>query len=140
MKKMQHSEASEKNFDLQDLGENVTIELAAILDDCMGDMGLLEELIRLYKQNAVEFIGGAKLFINNGDFAQLKLAAHKIKCGLAMMHTYHLRDIVIEMHEQCETDKNLDRIKYLNNLFITEYLAAEKKIDAAFTQLGNKKI
>jgi hypothetical protein len=138
MKKMRNSNAIEKNDELQGFGENVTIDLAAILDDCMDDMGLLEELIRLYKQNAVEFIGGAKLFINNGDFAQLKLAAHKIKCGLAMMHTYGLRDIVIEIHAQCETDKNLDRIKFLNNLFIAEYLTVEKAIDAAFTRLCNK--
>jgi len=126
------------NEGIQGLGENVIIDLAAILDDCMGDMELLGELIRLYKQNAVEFIGAAKLFIGNGDFAQLKLAAHKIKCGLAMMHTYQLRDIVIEMHEQCQTDQNLNRIKFLNDLFIADYLAVEKAIDAAYIDLGNK--
>ncbi len=131
MKKNRNSDAMSR------LGENSTLDLTTVLEDCLGDLDLLEELIRLFKQNAVEFIGASKLCIKNADFMQLKQAAHKIKCGLGMMHTYRLYDIVFEIQEQCETEQNLDQIKYLNALFIADYIAVEKALDAAIKELYN---
>ncbi len=131
MKKNGNSDAMSR------LGENIALDLTSVLEDCMGDLDLLEQLIRLFKQNAVEFIGAAKLGIKNADYIQIKQAAHKIKCGLRMMHAETLYDIVIEIHDACNTDQDLDRITYLNALFITDYLEVERVLDTAFKELDN---
>ena len=40
---------------------NQNIDLKPVLEDCMGQMELLEELVRMFKQNVWEFIGNAKI-------------------------------------------------------------------------------
>ncbi|MEE9365055.1 MAG: ATP-binding protein [Cellulophaga sp.] len=116
------------------------IDLTPILIDCMGDVSLLEELIDLYKKNALEFIGKAKFALQNTDIKELKFASHKIKAGLSMMQTTGLYEIVEQMHRTCETNRDFNHLEFLYNCFLTEYPVVEKNINEAFTkiQLGNK--
>ncbi|WP_422080248.1 ATP-binding protein [Ulvibacterium sp.] len=111
------------------------IDLAPILKDCMGDVNLLQELIQLYKRNALEFIGSAKTHIKYGDFEELGLAAHKIKAGLAMMQSHELHAIVVQIQEACKTEGDVKQLKSLYGCFLDEYPKTESTIDQAFLEL-----
>ncbi len=109
--------------------------LDAILADCMGEVGLLEELVRLYKQNALEFMGAAKLHLQQGDFKSLEFVLHKIKSGLAMMQTHGLFSIVSQMHSCSKTNKDLKHLNFLFSCFLEEYPVVEAKIDKELKRL-----
>ena len=101
----------------------------------MGEVDMLKELIRLFKGNALEFIGLAKLHLQNKDYEQLQFATHKIKAGLAMMETQNLMIIVQQLHENCKTDKNHEHMQYLYEQFVLEYPMVEVAIDNELERL-----
>lgn len=114
------------------------LDLAPILKDCMGDVDLLQELIQLYKQNALEFIGSAKTHIRYGDFEELGLAAHKIKAGLAMMQSHELHAIIVQIQEACKTQGDVKKLQSLYSCFVDEYSKTELNIDQAFLEIKRK--
>lgn len=105
------------------------VDLTPILEDCMGDLSLLAELVRLYKQNALEFMGAVKLHLQESNFEGIKFAAHKIKSGLAMMQTFSLREIAVDIHNICEANQDIDELRRLAIVFADEYLTIEKSIN-----------
>jgi CheY-like chemotaxis protein len=111
------------------------IDLTEVLEECMGEVDMLKELIRLFKGNALEFIGLAKLHLQNKDYEQLQFATHKIKAGLAMMETQNLLIIVQQLHENCKTDKNHEHMQYLYEQFVLEYPMVEVAIDNELERL-----
>ncbi len=111
------------------------LHLKPILDECMGDMELLEELISLFDSNALEFIGAAKIHLLNTDFKALSLVAHKIKAGLAMMHTDNLHSIIVLVQKECEEDQDPKHLQFLCDCFATEYPTVKKSIDLALANL-----
>ena len=114
------------------------IDLSHMLDECGGDIELLEELVDLYRKNALEFIGNSKLCLQNKKFEELKFSAHKIKGGLVMMQTYNLHTIVLEIHKQCESDRNLEQLKFLYNHFIEEYVLTAETMNMALEEIKNR--
>lgn len=114
------------------------IDLRPALEDCMGNFTVLRELIDLYKQNALEFIGKVKVHIAHENFLEIRNAAHKIKCGLAMMQTHSLYFIVEQMHNNCRTTKDIEHLKHLYKCFVEKYPEVEKRLDVEFRDLINK--
>ncbi|MGB7394301.1 MAG: hypothetical protein WA913_07910 [Pricia sp.] len=112
------------------------IDLASILDDCMGDKQLLQELIALYHHNALEFIGASKIHLANSDFKLLGLAAHKVKTGLAMMQSDGLHAIIVLVQKECDGDCDPKHLQFLCDCFITEYPFVKGKIDEALVKLN----
>ncbi len=121
----------------QDVEAHFTLD--DIMSDCMNDVSLLEELIRLYKQNAIEFIGAAKIHLEQSNFKGLEFALHKMKSGLAMMKTYSLHAIVTEMHTCCKAEKDLKHLNYLYQSFLEEYPLVENQIEMALTSIKQQK-
>jgi signal transduction histidine kinase/CheY-like chemotaxis protein/HPt (histidine-containing phosphotransfer) domain-containing protein len=111
------------------------LDLSEVLEDCMGEVDMLAELVELYKRNALEFIGKAKLHLQNKDFEQLQFSTHKLKSGLAMMQTQNLLILVQQLHEHCVNDRNYDQMNYLYEQFIKEYPMVEFALDAEVTRL-----
>ena len=114
------------------------IDLQPALDDCMGDLNVLKELIDLYKQNALEFIGKVKVHIAHENFDEIRNAAHKIKCGLAMMQTHSLYFIVEQMHNNCRTTRDIQHLKRLYNCFVEKYPEVEKRLDTELRNMENR--
>lgn len=114
------------------------IDLKTILEDCMGNVELLEELIGLYQQNALEFIGKTKVFLQNSNFEGIAQCAHKIKNGLAMVGTKSLLDIVNEIETNAKTDKDTKYIDSLYKIFVQDYQEVEELIFTELEQLKNK--
>ena len=114
----------------------VQIDLNPVLEDCLGKTDLLQELIKLYKQNALEFIGQLKIHIQNLDFESIRFAAHKIKSGLRMMNTQELLVIAEQIEAASKVDKDIKHLEFLFACFVKEYPIVERAIDEEFQKLG----
>jgi len=114
------------------------IDLAPILEECMGEKDLLRELINLYHQNALEFIGSAKIHLASSDFTSLGQVAHKIKAGLAMVRTDSLHAIIVLVQKECAGDQDLKHLQFLCDCFADEYPTVKTSIDTALAQLDQK--
>ncbi|GGD38785.1 ATP-binding protein [Muriicola marianensis] len=114
---------------------NFQIDLTGMLEDCMGEVDMLEELIGLFKGNILEFIGRAKLHLKNRDQEQLRFAAHKMKSGLAMIQAENLLILVRQIQDHCLNDQDFDRMQYLYDRFVKEYPMVEFAVDRELTRL-----
>jgi len=116
-----------------------SFDLNSVLEDCMGELELLEELTGLYKRNALEFIGNVKMKLQDGDIEGVAFAAHKIKCGLKMMHTMELFSIVEQLNTIAKTTKDENHMQFLLDRFVQEYPKAEKIIDEELRRLKKER-
>lgn len=113
------------------------INLSVILEDCMGKTDVLEELIILYKQNALEFIGVLSTNLPDGDLNLVASAAHKIKSGLAMLQSESLHSIVRQIEKNLKEGNDTMHLNFLFNCFVEEYPLVEKAIDEQVKALKN---
>ncbi|TDQ31422.1 response regulator [Zeaxanthinibacter enoshimensis] len=111
------------------------LDLEEMLADCMGQMALLEELVLLFKQNALEFIGKVKMHLDNNDYEGIAQAAHKIKCGLKMFHAERLILLTEQIHQNARTDKDPRHLKFLYECFTEEFPVMESRIQKALDAL-----
>lgn len=114
--------------------ESDHVDLSQVLQECYGEIDMLEELIRLFKQNIYEFIGAVKIGISNENFDDIYKAAHKIKAGLALMHTNDLKSLIIGIEENCKMEK-MESINGLFKQFLNLYPKKETLIDIEFEKL-----
>ncbi|MBU2996229.1 response regulator [Cellulophaga baltica] len=118
--------------------DQLDVDLSNVLEECFGETDVLEELVRLYKNNAVEFIGKTKINLKNSDFEGIRFNTHKIKAGLKLMKTFGLYRIVEQMNTICKQDQDIKYLNFLYDCFLTEYGLVEKAIDSFITDLKNK--
>lgn len=104
------------------------LDLGPILEECLGKTELLDELIRLFEQNILEFIGKTKMHLQSRNIQGVGFVAHKIKSSLKMLHANGLIKICEEMIIECRTSNNLNRLKTLFEEFLTEYPKVEMAI------------
>ncbi|WP_291865343.1 ATP-binding protein [Maribacter sp.] len=119
----------------KDLNTKKDIDLTPIWKECMGQIELLDELIRLYKQNALEFIGVVKVHLTNNSFDDVSLAAHKIKAGLAMLETESLLEIIVQIQNSCKNNVDKKHVEFLYSRFLIEYPKVEQELDVALNKL-----
>lgn len=114
--------------------KNEQVDLSIILKECYGEVAMLEELIRLFKQNVYEFIGAVRIGISNENFEDIALAAHKLKAGLALMNTHDLRALIISIEDSCKNEE-MSSLENLFDQFIQLYPKKEALIDVEFAKL-----
>lgn len=105
------------------------INLKPVLEDCMGQMDLLEELVRMFKQNALEFIGSIKVHLLNEDIASVQLACQKLGPNLKMMKTGELFEIVQQMASMSTTEPDIRLLSFLYDQFVLEYPLVQEQVD-----------
>lgn len=130
--KMKREQSDTKSLSVpndQDNGSLGSSNLTTLLDECMGQVGLLEELVQLFKQNTLEFIGKAKICLLNKDYEGLVFASHKMKPGLAMMHLEVPLETMGQLHTYAKEGKDMEKIALLYQAFVDQYQAIEKLID-----------
>lgn len=108
---------------------NHSISLKSVLEECMGQMDLMEELVRMFRQNVLEFIGSAHVHIKNEDHASLDLACQKVVPSLRMMKTFGLLETAQQMAILCRTDKDMKHLSFLYNQFLAEFPSVEEQVD-----------
>ncbi len=119
--------------------KNPEIDLSSMLEDCLGEIDLLENLVLLFKQNVFEFIRAASCHLKNKDLEQLAFAAHKIKAGLAMMQSDSLHSIIVTMEQCCKDKADKEQLDFLYASFLREYPKTESAIDVQMNKLKNNR-
>jgi HPt (histidine-containing phosphotransfer) domain-containing protein len=99
------------------------------MEECMGQSELLDELVRLFKQNILEFIGKVKVHLQSNNIQGVDFAVHKIKSCLKMMEAYSLSEICDSMSQVCKTNNDLKYLTFLFEQFLNEYPEVEKALD-----------
>lgn len=115
------------------------VNLMPLYDECLQDASILEELIQLFKNNMVEFIGKTKLDLKNLDIEGIRFSTHKIKASLRMLHSNGLFRIVEQMHKTCDEDRDFKYLNFLYDCFISEYPRIENAIEESLLELKNSK-
>ena len=105
------------------------VDLKPVLEDCMGQMELLEELVRMFKQNIFEFIGSSKVNLMNENFDELQQACQKMMPSLRMMNIHGLLEVVQQISRLCKTDKDVKHLTFLYDQFLQEYPRIQEQID-----------
>ncbi len=113
------------------------VDLRELLQECYGEIEMLEELVRLFKQNIYEFIGAVKIAICNQNFEEIYQASHKIKAGLALMNTNDLKRLIIGIEEGAKNTE-LAKIELLFAQFIVQYPLKEAQIDKELKKLKKR--
>lgn len=113
------------------------INLKPVLEECMGQMELLEELIRCYHHNILEFIGSFKVYLGFEDFSELRVCCQKILPSVKMIRTTTLTDIVLQMDKTCKTNSDITYLKFLYDQFLMEYPKIEKLLYSELNELKN---
>ncbi|UWX53612.1 ATP-binding protein [Maribacter litopenaei] len=114
------------------------IDLQEVLDDCCGEMSVMEELIRLFKQNVYEFIGSVKINLKQGNLKEIGFAAHKLKAGLKMLKLEKLAELMVDMQATCEDEDEL-KVRSMYQDFLKYYPEYEAQIEKAFVELKKEK-
>lgn len=144
---LKNKKLMERTVILESKAVNATTELKAskqkinllkILEECMGEITLLQELVVLFKQNAIEFINLSGEHLKEEDIQQLGFAAHKIKSGLAMLKAEGLHGIIVQIQNTCKTDGDLKHLEFLCACFANEYPKVALAIDKEMKKLESK--
>ncbi|MGX1930279.1 hypothetical protein [Flagellimonas sp. 2504JD4-2] len=132
-----HTNTQRIERNLQSFLQTDKVNLKPVLTECMGQMELLEELIRLYKQNILEFIGSVKVHLQTKNFRGVDFACQKIQPCLRMMKTVSLLEITEQMITVCKTDNDLKYLNFLYNQFLVEFPKVDELVDFEIEVLRN---
>lgn len=113
------------------------INLLPVLEDCLGKMETLEELVILYKQKALEFIGAVKLLLDRSDFKGIDYACQKVSGSLKLLKTDSLTSLVEQIHKTSRTSQDIRHLRFLHRCFIEEYPLVEAALDSELAKLRN---
>ena len=117
--------------------ETTVLNLNQLLKDCFGEIDMLNELVKLFKLNAIEFIGNVKIHLKTLDLKQIALSAHKLKAGFAMIKADGMRSLIVELEQSCKTDQP-EKVKELYEVFLNDYPLLEDNLNQSL-ELMNKK-
>lgn len=116
----------------------IDINLDKVFEDCFGEIEILTELIRLFKQNVFEFIGAVKINLKNNNLKEVSLSAHKLKAGLAMINACHLRSLIVSIEASCKNNDDME-VARLYHEFLNAYPDNEKVINQQLAELKKNK-
>ncbi|WP_300025520.1 sensor histidine kinase [uncultured Maribacter sp.] len=117
--------------------ETTVVDLNHLMKDCFGEIDMLNELVKLFKLNAIEFIGNVKIHLKTQNLKEIALSAHKLKAGFAMIKANGMRNLIVELESSCKKD-DFEKVKELYDVFLNDYPMLEDNLDKDL-KLMNKK-
>ena len=117
--------------------ETTVVDLTSLLKDCFGEIDMLNELVKLFKLNAIEFIGNVKVHLQTEDLNQIALSAHKLKAGFAMIKADGMRSLIVELEASCKSNKP-NKVRELYQAFLNDYPLLEENLTDALKSLNKK--
>lgn len=105
------------------------VNLREIHKECFGDLELLQELIKLFNANALEFIGQLRTQLNAGDFKAIVWSAYKVRENIEMMRADSLLVLCNEILVEAQEEQDEERLEQLYEQFLTEYTSVELEIE-----------
>ncbi len=113
------------------------IDLKPALEECMGQMELLQEAIKCYRNNIFEFIGALRVKMDRRDHAEIPVCCQKLLPSLRMMRTTDLMHIVSQIEITSKTDQDMRYLRFLYNQFLAEFSSVDKMVELELNALRN---
>ncbi|MGO4921446.1 ATP-binding protein [Maribacter spongiicola] len=117
--------------------ETTVVDLNHLLKDCFGEIDMLNELVKLFKLNAIEFIGNVTIHLKTDNLKEVALSAHKLKAGFAMIKADGMRKLIVDIEASCKANK-VERVKELYEVFLIDYPLLEENLTAELTLMNKK--
>ncbi|APQ18938.1 ATP-binding protein [Maribacter hydrothermalis] len=108
--------------------ETSLVDLNNLLDECFGEIAMLNELVKLFKLNALEFIGNVKIHLQTENLKEIGFSAHKLKAGFAMLKADGMRRLIVQLEAHCKANQ-ASEVKALYKIFLNDYPKLEQKLD-----------
>ncbi|WP_282050838.1 ATP-binding protein [Maribacter aquivivus] len=120
-----------------ELKETTVVNLNSLMKDCFGEIDMLNELVKLFKLNAIEFIGNVKIHLKTENLKEIALSAHKLKAGFAMIKADGMRKLIVELENSCKTNQP-EKVKELYKIFLTDYPLLEENLSNELEKMNKK--
>ncbi|MEH6746804.1 MAG: ATP-binding protein [Maribacter arcticus] len=117
--------------------ETTIVDLNSLLKDCFGELEMLNELIKLFKTNVLEFIGNVRIHLKTDNLVEIAFSAHKLKASFAMLKAQGMRNLIVELEANCKANE-LDKVKELYELFLNDYPLLENNLNIDLEILNKK--
>ncbi|MEP6002556.1 MAG: response regulator, partial [Maribacter dokdonensis] len=117
--------------------ETTVVDLNHLLKECFGEIDMLNELVKLFKLNAIEFIGNVKIHLKTENLKEIALSAHKLKAGFAMVKADGMRKLIVDLEASCKGHQP-EKVKELYEIFLTDYPLLEENLDMDLKALNKK--
>jgi len=115
-------------------GEGV-ISLEGIWRECLGDLEMLEEMVRLFRSNVLEFLGALKTHLTLLDYEQIGSCAHKIKAGLKLVEAGAWLGKLEELTALNRSRTGVERMRQLYREMLEGYPELDQGLEAALEQI-----
>ena len=113
---------------LKPLKKEALIDLDPIYGECMGQMELLEELLRLFRGNILEFLGKIKIYLQSRNYQGIDFASNKIKSSLKMLQADKCVQLCKQLSLVSKTTKDLTVLEELYQQFVELYPIIDAQI------------
>ena len=120
-----------------ELKETTVVDLNHLLKDCFGEIDMLNELVKLFKLNVIEFIGNVKIHLQTENLKEISLSAHKLKAGFAMIKADGMRKLIVEVENSCKTNQP-EKVKELYKAFLNDYPLLEENLSNELEKMNKK--
>jgi signal transduction histidine kinase/CheY-like chemotaxis protein len=117
--------------------ETTIVDLNSLLKDCFEELEMLNELIKLFKTNVLEFIGNVRIHLKTDNLVEIAFSAHKLKASFAMLKAKGMRNLIVELEANCKANE-LDKVKELYELFLNDYPLLENNLNIDLEKLNKK--
>ena len=117
--------------------ETTIVDLNSLLKDCFGELEMLNELIKLFKTNVLEFIGNVRIHLKSNNLEDIAFSAHKLKASFAMLKATGMHNLILELEANCKANKP-EMVKDLYESFLNDYPLLENNLNIDLERLNKK--
>ena len=97
--------------------------------ECMGDFRMLSDLVRLFRNNLLEFAGRMKFYLKEGNLQAIQASTHKVISGLKLIEATELLRIVEAIHRSATETRDLDAAALAYEEFLICYPMVEQALE-----------
>ena len=104
------------------------INLDYLEAECMGDPRMLADLVRLFRNNLLEFAGRMKFYLQEGNLGAIEAGTHKVLSGINLIGASQLLEVVEAIHRAARDVGDIERIAVLYEEFLELYPLVEEAL------------
>ena len=113
------------------------VSLEGIWGECLGDFEMLEEMVKLFRSNLLEFLGALKTHLTLLDYEQIASCIHKIKAGLKLVEAASWLEKLEELQALNRSMSGVGRMRQLYREMLEDYPQLDQDLDRALEQIKN---
>ena len=105
----QRAADSENNGRIQELEPYIALD--RLWEDCNRDWDIMQEVLRLFQNGILEFLGALGIHSKTADYLEIRAAAHKVKAGLKLIEARTWLDQVEKIQDLARDEKGAALIR-----------------------------